>query len=71
VDAVRSRPELIIENAVLRYQVNVLRRRGMRPKLNVVDKLTVDESLDVAKQFMRDRQIDGRVFQRYARSGRR
>jgi isopropylmalate/homocitrate/citramalate synthase len=39
VDAVRSRRELIIENAVLRHQVNVLRRRRTRPKLNLVDRL--------------------------------
>jgi transposase InsO family protein len=39
VDAVRSRQELIIENAVLRHQVNVLRRRSKRPKLNLVDRL--------------------------------
>ena len=39
MDAVRSQRELIIENAVLRHQVNVLRRRSKRPKLNVVDRL--------------------------------
>jgi putative transposase len=39
VDAVRSRRELILENAVLRHQVNVLRRRSKRPKLNLVDRL--------------------------------
>jgi hypothetical protein len=39
VNAARSRRELIIENAVLRHQVNVLRRRGRRPKLNLVDRL--------------------------------
>ena len=39
VDTVRSRRELIIENAVLRHQVNVLRRRSKRPKLNLVDRL--------------------------------
>jgi hypothetical protein len=39
VDAVRSRRELIIENAVLRHQGNVLRRRSKRPKLNLVDRL--------------------------------
>lgn len=33
------RRELIIENAVLRHQVNVLRRRSKRPKLNLVDRL--------------------------------
>jgi hypothetical protein len=35
VDAVQSRRELIIENAVLRHQVNVLRRRSKRPKLHL------------------------------------
>src|SRR3954454_9470534 len=39
VDAVRSRRELIIENAVLRHQVNILRRRSERPKLQLVDRL--------------------------------
>jgi len=39
VDAVRSRRELIIENAVLRHQANVLRRRSKRPKLSLVDRL--------------------------------
>jgi putative transposase len=39
VDAVRSRRELILENAVLRHQVNVLRRSSKRPKLNLVDQL--------------------------------
>jgi transposase InsO family protein len=39
VDAVRSRRELIIENAVLRHQVTVLRRRSKRPKLHLVDRL--------------------------------
>jgi len=39
VDAVQSRRELIIENAVFRHQVNVLRRRSKRPKLNLVDRL--------------------------------
>ena len=39
VDAVRSRRELIIENAVLRHQVIVLRRRSRRPKLHLVDRL--------------------------------
>jgi hypothetical protein len=38
-DAVRSRRELIIENAVLRHQVNVLRRRSKRPTLHLVDRL--------------------------------
>src|SRR5215470_8790317 len=39
VDAVRSRRELVLENAVLRHQVNILRRRSKRPKLNLVDRL--------------------------------
>jgi putative transposase len=39
VDEVRSRRDLIIENAVLRHQVNVLRRHSKRPKLNLVDRL--------------------------------
>src|SRR4051812_45356393 len=39
VDAVRSRRELIIENAALRHQVNVLRRRSKRPMLHLVDRL--------------------------------
>jgi transposase InsO family protein len=39
VDAVRSRRELVLENAVLRHQVNVLRRRCKRPRLDVVDRL--------------------------------
>ena len=39
VDGVRSRRELIIENAVLRHQVHVLRRRSKRPELNLVDRL--------------------------------
>src|SRR5215468_2292192 len=39
VDAVRSRRELVLENAVLRHQVNVLRRQSKRPKLHLVDRL--------------------------------
>jgi putative transposase len=39
VDVVRSRQELILENDVLRHQVNVLRRRGKRPTLSLVDRL--------------------------------
>src|SRR5215831_8239482 len=39
VDAARSRCELVLENAVLRHQVNVLRRGCMRPRLDVVDRL--------------------------------
>jgi hypothetical protein len=38
VDAVRSRRELVLENAVLRHQVNVLRRHSKRPKLHLVDR---------------------------------
>lgn len=39
VDAVLSRRELMLENAVLRHQVNVLRRGSKRPKLHFVDRL--------------------------------
>src|ERR1051325_5239890 len=39
MDAVRSRRELVLENAVLRHQVNVLRRGCKRPRLDVVDRL--------------------------------
>src|SRR5215470_736665 len=39
VDAVRSRRELVLENAVLRHQVNVLRRGCKRPRLDVIDRL--------------------------------
>src|SRR5215475_2828354 len=39
VDAVRSRRELVLENAVLRHQINVLRRGCRRPRLGVVDRL--------------------------------
>jgi len=39
VDAVRSRRDLIVENAVLRHQINILRRRSKRPKLHFVDRL--------------------------------
>jgi putative transposase len=35
----RSRRDLIIENAVLRHQINVLRRRGGRTKLGLADRL--------------------------------
>jgi hypothetical protein len=34
VDAVLSRRERVLENAVLRHQVNVLRRGSKRPKLH-------------------------------------
>jgi len=39
VDTVRPRRELVLENAVLRHQVNVVRRRSKRPKLHFVDRL--------------------------------
>ena len=39
VDTVRPRRELVLENAVLRHQVNVLRRHSKRPKLHLVDRL--------------------------------
>ena len=39
VDALRRRRDLVIENAVLRHQVNVLRRRSKRQKLHVIDRL--------------------------------
>ena len=39
VDALRFRRELVLENAVLRHQVNVLRRRSTRPKLHLIDRL--------------------------------
>ena len=39
VDALRSRRELVLENAVLRHQVNVLRCRSKRPKLCLLDRL--------------------------------
>src|SRR5215471_2781688 len=39
VDAVRSRRELVLENAVLRHQVDVLLRGCKRPMLDVVDRL--------------------------------
>ncbi|HEX7841182.1 MAG TPA: hypothetical protein VF469_27075 [Kofleriaceae bacterium] len=39
VDAMRSRRELVLENAVLRHQVNVLRRSSKRPKLHLIDRL--------------------------------
>jgi hypothetical protein len=37
MDAVRSRRDLVLENAVLRHQVNVLRRHSKRPKLHLID----------------------------------
>src|ERR1700759_1510756 len=39
VDTVRPRRELVLENAVLRHQVSVLRRRSKRPTLHLVDRL--------------------------------
>jgi hypothetical protein len=39
VDAVRSRRELLVENALLRHQIVVLRRRVPRPRLTPVDRL--------------------------------
>jgi len=41
LDVVRSRRELIIENAVLRHQVNVLRRCSKRPTLHLAARLTL------------------------------
>jgi hypothetical protein len=40
VDAIRSRRELVIENAVLRHQVNVLRRRRQLPRVGDVGPMT-------------------------------
>ncbi len=39
VDAVRSRRELLVENALLRHQIVVLRRQVPRPKLTPADRL--------------------------------
>jgi pimeloyl-ACP methyl ester carboxylesterase len=39
VDVSRSRRDLIIENAVLRHQINILRRGKKRPRLEVTDRL--------------------------------
>ncbi|HEX8112446.1 MAG TPA: hypothetical protein VF516_32170, partial [Kofleriaceae bacterium] len=39
VDSVWSQREVVIENAVLRHQITVLRRRSKRPKLHLVDRL--------------------------------
>jgi hypothetical protein len=39
VDLARSRRELVLENAVLRHQINVLRCRSKRPKLRAIDRL--------------------------------
>jgi putative transposase len=39
VDALRPQRELVLENAVLRHQVNILRRRSKRPMLHLADRL--------------------------------
>ena len=39
VDITQSRRKLVLENAVLRHQVNVFRRRSKRPTLHLVDRL--------------------------------
>jgi putative transposase len=39
VDATRARRDLVIENAVLRHQVHVLRRRSKRPNLQLTDRI--------------------------------
>ncbi len=39
VDVSRSRRDLVIENAVLRHQINILRRGKKRPRLGVTDRL--------------------------------
>jgi hypothetical protein len=36
VDAARPRRELVLENAVLHHQVNILRRRSKRPRLHLM-----------------------------------
>jgi hypothetical protein len=38
-DACRPRHELVVENAVLRHQLNVLRRHVKRPALGAIDRL--------------------------------
>jgi hypothetical protein len=38
-DAVRSRKELVIENALLRHQSVILRRKSPHPRLTTVDRL--------------------------------
>ena len=38
-DACRTRRELIVENAMLRHQINILRRSVKRPKMGVIDRL--------------------------------
>jgi hypothetical protein len=40
VDLVRPRRELVLENAVLRHQVNVLRRGSKRRRLHLIDRLS-------------------------------
>jgi putative transposase len=39
VDVSRSQRDLIIESAVLRHQINILRRGKKRPRLGVTDRL--------------------------------
>jgi len=39
VDVVRSRRELVLENAMLRQQIIVLRRKSPRPRLTTLDRL--------------------------------
>src|SRR5271157_1638995 len=39
VDVSRSRREMVIENAVLRHQINILRRGKKHPRLGVTDRL--------------------------------
>jgi len=43
MDAVRSRRDLVLENAVLRHRVNVMRRHSKRPKLHLA--YAVDERI--------------------------
>ena len=38
-DLCRSRRDLIVENAVLRHQLGILRRRSQRPRLHLMDRL--------------------------------
>ena len=45
VDAGWSRRGSVLENAVLRHQVNVLRRRGKRPKPHAIDRLKLLRNL--------------------------
>src|SRR6266568_776 len=39
VDAIRSRRELLVENALLRHQIVMLRRQAPRPRLTPADRL--------------------------------